>query len=104
MTDSNSGNWTVEITTTGRCGKVIYREGRHEAFFDWEFGGGDVVAIISIGSADAWNTEFPWAADRRPEVGARLAAEVIRQKATTCVAAFDETWGSILLRERKNTG
>ena len=83
----------------GRAGEIYYREGACVAAFDWEFGGGDVVAIIYIGRPSEWSARHPWAADRRQEILERMIREVIRQKAPTCQADVDEGTGHIYLRE-----
>ena len=96
-------DWSVEIVTKGRDGQIVYRESSHAASFYWEFGGGDVIAIIHGGSASLWNEKYPWATDRRRDVLERVISELIRQKARTCTANIDEESGAILLRERKLT-
>jgi len=93
--------WHVEIVTKGPYGHVIYHENSHRASFYWEFGGRDVVAIIHVGRPAEWSEKYPWAAGRREVVLQRLAGDVIRQKAPTCVASIDDAWGSIRLRERE---
>jgi hypothetical protein len=82
-------DWQVTFTEEGRSGYVHYRESGGRLSFYWEFGGGDVVTAISVGSADAWERDHPWAAARREEILQRVAAEVIRQRAPGCVADFD---------------
>ena len=99
MEQPGADGWTVEIITKGRCGRILYSEGDRVASFDWEFGGGDVVAIIYAGAPLEWNRKYPWAADRREAVLERVIGEVIRRKAPTCTASIEES-GAILLRER----
>lgn len=82
-------DWQVTFTEEGRSGYVHYRERAGRLSFYWEFGGGDVVTAISVGSADDWKREHPWAAPRRDEILARVATEVIRQRAPSCIAEFD---------------
>lgn len=77
---------SVTITEGGRTGAVIYQEGAGRLSFWWEFGGGDVVAIVNVGDEEEWRAKYPWAAGRRAEILAFVAAEVIRQKAPTCRA------------------
>lgn len=95
-------SWNVEIVTKGRCGRIVYSQGQQVASFDWEFGGGEVVAIIYAGTATEWNQKHPWAAERRDLVLDRIISEVIRRKAPTCTATIDQN-GAIKLREIRKT-
>jgi hypothetical protein len=88
----------VTITERGREGHITYREGLREVSGYHEFGGGDVVAIVSMGSVDEWRARHGWAVDRRAEILRHVAAEVIRQRAPSCSAQIDEARGDILLR------
>ena len=47
------GEWRVDIETRGRSGTLRYREGDQCIGFDWEFGSGDVVAVIRGPDPDA---------------------------------------------------
>lgn len=98
MKDHAPYDWRVEIQESGRDGYIIYHEQSHSISFYWEFGGGDVVAIVHIGQASAWNTRHPWAADRQPEIVERVIGEVIRQRAPSCRADIDEAGGFIYFR------
>lgn len=72
-------DWSVWIAQSGRGGSIIYREGGREARFDWEFAGGDAVALLLF---LAWPDWLP--PHRRREVMERVAQEAIRQKAPSC--------------------
>jgi hypothetical protein len=88
----------VIITEEGRSGSVIYEEQGRRITGWWEFAGGDAVAIVNMGGADAWRNSHPWAAGRRTEVLRFVADEVVRQKAGGCKADIDETDGWITIR------
>jgi hypothetical protein len=79
-----AADFSVEIVTHGRGGVIRYREGWHRCSLDWEFGGGNALAIIYAPPPDRWATEVPWAADRRDEVLDRVGREVIRQQCSRC--------------------
>ena len=81
--------WSVVIHEHGRCGRIDYREGDRLASVDWEFGGGDVVAVIMTTSSDEWDERYPWAAGRQTEILHRIGAEVVAQKARGCVVDLD---------------
>lgn len=91
---------TITISEHGREGRVVYTEdggaitGHHEA------GGGDVVAIVSMGSVGEWREHHGWALARRGAILRAIAAEVIRRQAPSCTAEVDDAAGTILLRQR----
>ncbi|MEO8591568.1 MAG: hypothetical protein ABI432_19460, partial [Flavobacteriales bacterium] len=93
----------VEITGSGRSGSVVYREALGSLSFSWEFGGGDVLAIVQVEDAKAWKTQPSWMAGRRAAILRSVADEVIRQKAPNCRAEIDEAAGVIVLREGART-
>ncbi|MFZ1687413.1 MAG: hypothetical protein WAU70_08335 [Flavobacteriales bacterium] len=86
----------VEIVEKGREGSVIYREALNGQSFYWEFGGGEVLAIIQADRT--WKTPPSWMAGRQAEILRFVADEVIRQKAPGGSAEIDEVEGTILLR------
>lgn len=81
----------------GRDGYISYYEGTSATSFYWEFGGGDVVAILHTGLSS------PWSRQQR-EILERVIQEVVRQRAPTCKADIDETGGYIYFREHKAVG
>lgn len=89
---------SVTITEQGRSGTVVYREGQGSLSFHWEFGGGDVVAIVQAGDDLAWRAH-PWAVARRAEILRFTADEVVRQKLPNCRAEIDAGSGDILFRQ-----
>jgi hypothetical protein len=90
---------TVAIVDNGRDGSVTYRgpSGTVEGY--WEFGGEDVVAIVSMGSRDDWRRFGDDALADRAAILRFVADETIRQRAPTCEAQIDEQTGVILLRQ-----
>lgn len=86
---------TVIIREEGRSGAVTYREDGRSISGWWEFGGGDAIAIVSMGSAAQWEAAHPWASLRRGEILRIVADEVIRQKASGCRAEIDPEGGWI---------
>lgn len=92
-------DWEVLVGEDGRSGTVTYREAAGELRFYWEFGGGDAVASIAVGTAAEWDKQYPWAAPRRDEILQRVMADVIRQRAPTCTGVVDDR-GWITLYQR----
>ncbi len=90
---------TVTIVEEGRIGRVHYRERAGELSFAWEFGGGDVVVIVHVGTPAEWNASNRWAAERRTEIVRFVAAELVRQKAPACRAEIDDEVGCLYLRQ-----
>ena len=103
MNNSTSNDWKIEMPMGGPDGYIGYSEGLNSASFYWEFGGGDVLVIIHIGRPPEWSRLYPWAADRRNEILARVIQDVIRQRAPNCTADTDEESGHIYLSEQKRT-
>lgn len=89
----------VTITEQGRSGSVTYAEEGHAISGWWEFGGGDVVVVVSMGTRQHWERSHPWALDQRAGILRTVAGEVIRQRAPSCTADIDEERGDILLRQ-----
>jgi hypothetical protein len=87
----------VTISERFRCGYIYYREGKNEIIFDWEFGGGGVIAVISGTNAQGWDARYPWAAGRQAEICDLVAKEVIRQKARTSNFKIDLESGTITI-------
>jgi hypothetical protein len=92
----------VTIIDNGRDGRVRYTEGVLQIIEGyWEFGGGDVITVVSMGSRADWQRSASWAVDRRAAILRSIADEVVRQRAPTCVAEVDEATGVVLLRQRE---
>ncbi|MBL8012185.1 MAG: hypothetical protein JNJ64_16370 [Flavobacteriales bacterium] len=89
---------SVSITEDGRSGQVIYSEGLRSITGYWEFGGHDVVTIVSMGSRADWERAHAWAMERRTEILGFVADEVVRQRAPSCRAEVDAERGDILIR------
>jgi len=89
---------TVTVTQRGRESLVTYREGANAISGYGEFGGGDVVAIVSMGSAADWRSSHAWAVERRAEILRFVADELLRRQAPSCSAEIDEASGNIVIR------
>jgi hypothetical protein len=89
----------VTITESGRESSITYSEGSRAITGYQEFGGADVVAIVSMGSIDDWRARHAWAVDRRAQILRYVADEVIRQKAPGCSAEINDANGDIVLRK-----
>lgn len=90
---------SVTITEQGRSGRVRYADGAHAIDGYFEFGGGGVIAIVSMGSREEWTHGHPWALADRARILQFVADEAIRQRAPSCVAEIQEELGDILLRQ-----
>jgi hypothetical protein len=93
-----SSSSKVTITEEGRSGDVRYSEEGNSITGWWEFGGGDAIAIVNMGSAADWSARYAWTAGRRAAILRRVADEVIRQKAGGCTADIDVEGGWITIR------
>ena len=90
---------SVTIVENGRTGTVRYTEGLHTIDGYWEFGGADVVAIVSMGTREEWQRAHAWAVGQRAGILRFVADEVVRQRAPSCTAEIDEQRGEVLLRQ-----
>lgn len=90
---------SVTIIEQGREGRVEYGEGLHTISGYWGFGGGNVVAVVSMGSQEDWQRSNGWALEKRASILRFVADEVVRRRAPTCTAEIDEKSGDIMLRE-----
>ncbi len=89
----------VTVTSTGRSGTVEYREGRESCRLYWEFGGGDVLAMLSIPSTQDWDRLYPWAQGRRQDILQTVARETQRQRAPHARIEWDEARLCIYFRQ-----
>lgn len=94
----------VNVTEQGRCGRVRYEEAAGALEGYWELGGGDAIAVVSMGSEDAWRRQHAWAVARRADILHFVATEVVRQRAPGCRAAIDEASGDIVVRRPAGAG
>lgn len=98
MFRTRAQNPSVAIIEEGRSGRVIYQEPGGSIAGHWEFGGGDVTAILSMGSAAEWRSQAAWALARRGEILRFIGEEVCRQRSPSSRADIDEDSGTICLR------
>ncbi len=87
----------VAVTQSGRGGTVEYIEREGTLSFHWEFGGGDCIAIVFVGTAAAWRSQHTWAAPRRDAILRFVGDELVREKAPNGVARVDEAQGVLSL-------
>lgn len=92
----------INIITEGRSGKIQYIEGslfkKNTCEFYWEFGGGDVVAVISFPKNDSdWDKQYPWAAGRRMQIVKDVAERVRRQKSPSSALRWED--GCVILAD-----
>lgn len=63
----------------------------------WEFGGGDRIAVVSVGTVAHWQSRHAWSADRRGEILGRVGSELVGQRAPTARVVADERAGKLEL-------
>lgn len=90
----------VNIIAQGSSGKIQYIEGslfkKNTCEFYWEFGGGNVAAIITSLKTDAeWDKKYPWVASRRMDIVKDMAEQVRKKQASSSTLKWEE--GSLLL-------
>jgi len=87
----------VEITTSGRGGSILYREGDQTVNFDWEFALPPALTLIFGSTAKHWDANYPWASGRQEEIYNFVAEEVVRQKAPGCIYEVDFDTGTLTI-------
>lgn len=76
----NPHGWKIWFEDTGREGKVGF-EGEGQRFrMYWEFGGGDVVTIVHVPSAEEWEQHTKIPLEKRQEILDFIGTETVRQK------------------------
>jgi hypothetical protein len=93
--------FSIKIEERGRCGVITYREGSHLISFEYEFGGGDCLAIIFGPKQEKWDTAYPWAIGRQLQIFTDMSNEVIARRAKGCFAQIDLRTGAVEIFERK---
>ena len=73
-------NRSLQYISLGRGGYVVYKDDQSEIKFDYEFGGGNCVAIIFIPAANNWTrlTQRPLA--DRNDILQFVATQAIRDQ------------------------
>ncbi len=82
----------IKIFTSGRFGTIQYVEGwlkKNTCEFHWEFGGGDVVALVWFPAETEWDAKYPWAQGRRKEILDYVAEQTRRRQAPSTRLKWD---------------
>jgi hypothetical protein len=90
------GHSVVIISQGFRGGTLSYREGDHEAQFDWECCGRSAVIIWGT-KKRTWDICHPWAAGRQSEIYGIVAKVVIREKAPASNFKIDLESGTMTI-------
>jgi hypothetical protein len=72
----------ISITQTGRGGTIEYTVRDKTLSFHWEFGGGEVLALIFIPNALHWEAQTGISLSKRTGLLTWIAQQVIRQRAS----------------------
>lgn len=78
-------NPQVEYTQTGRGGTITYIAGNKRINFDWEFAGGNGVAIIFVPEEKYWEAQTRTPLAARQEILEFVAKDAIEAKAPDCI-------------------
>ncbi len=82
----------IKYLGNGRSGQVLY-EGRGASFtMYYEFGGGNVVASISIPDEQHWNKETGLAPDHREEVLNFIGTQVVKDQTKQGSYKIEGNW------------
>jgi len=87
----------VEITTSGRGGQIIYREGAHAITFDWEFAMSPALALVYGPRRADWDATYSWAAGRQASVYDFVGKEIVRLQAPDRRFEYDLEEGTLTI-------
>jgi hypothetical protein len=86
----------VEYSQSGRGGTISYIAGDKRIYFDWEFAGGNGVALIFIPGEKYWLAQTGIPLSQRQSILEFVAKEVIEDKAPGCVYSISDNCIEIL--------
>jgi hypothetical protein len=86
----------IEYAQSGRGGTISYIAGDKKINFDWEFAGGNGVAIIFIPEEKYWLAQTGISLSQRQSILEFVATEVIDDKAPNCVYRITDNCIEIL--------
>jgi hypothetical protein len=72
---------SVTYRQNGRGGTILYKDSENSIAFDWEFGGGNTVAIIFIPEISHWVSATEAPVNQRQEILTFIAEQVVRDQA-----------------------
>lgn len=78
-------NPQVDYTQSGRGGTITYSAGNKRIHFDWEFAGGNGVAIIFVPEEKYWEAQTGLPLAARQEILEFVAKDAIEVKAPDCI-------------------
>ncbi|MES1225333.1 MAG: hypothetical protein ABUT20_58170 [Bacteroidota bacterium] len=88
----------IEYSQSGRGGTLSYVAGDKKIDFDWEFAGGNGVAIIFIPEEKYWLAHTGIPLSQRQSILEFIAKEIIDDKAPDCVYSITDNCIEILYR------
>ena len=93
MSATSGQSFTVSIRQAGRSGTILYREGSNDLRFYWEFGTGEVLLSIFLGTIEDWQQYESWCRERRSIIAERISAEIAGSQSPLCTGKLDSQPG-----------
>lgn len=91
---------TVSFSTEGRSGQVMY-EGPEGAFsMYWEFGTGQVIAIIDVPSAAHWEVHTQISLAKRMDILHEIGRQTVQAQTSGGRGSYEIQDSSILIKSR----
>jgi len=78
----------VSVEKHGRCGFVHVAIGSHRLRFQWEYGGGDCIAVLAVPDPAEWRDLHPHREFERDAFLAGLAREIARHECPRATIEF----------------
>ena len=92
LTNKPSTNRKLLYAINGRDGHIIYKDPQGEITFYFEFGGGEVVAIITVPAASNWTKETKRPLAQRNEIIEFTAQQAVKDNAPSCKYRVKDAW------------
>lgn len=86
------------ITEKGRIGEINLEVEGQNLLWDWEFGSGECIAIISVPDLKEWNKIFKDVQKNRKDYLSEIAKKIVNLKCPDCT--FKITDNEIILLEK----
>ncbi|HMQ62010.1 MAG TPA: hypothetical protein PKE06_15155 [Flavilitoribacter sp.] len=91
---------TVAFSTSGRSGQVVYTGPEGSFAMYWEFGGGDVIAIIDIPNAATWEAQTRIPLEKRMDILHFIGRKTVEAQTTGGKGTYEIKEKNILIKTR----
>ena len=90
----------VAFSTSGRSGQVLYTGPEGSFSMYWEFGGGDVIAVIDIPDPKQWEAQTQIPLEKRMDILHFIGRKTVEAQTTGGKGAYEIQEKNILIKTR----